>query len=118
MSYKNYIIITLVILSLFLLGKIVYLQHYTYITTPNSNKVLVYTAHKDSDGFFILSIKDENGQIDNMYIRETSALYHNKAEIYETPEDLYCYFIKSKETNKLVPMFLSKEVVHNIFNNL
>ena len=117
MSYKNYIIITLVILSLFLLGKIVYLQHYTYINTPN-NKVLVYTAHKDSDGFFILSIKDENGQIDNMYIRETGALYYNKAEIYETPENLYCYFIKSKETNKLGPMFLEKEVVHNIFNNL
>ena len=118
MSYKNYIIITLVILSLFLLGKIVYLQHYTYITTTNSNKLLVYTAHKDSDGFFILSIKDPNGQIDNMYIRETGALYYNKAEIYETPEDLYCYFIKSKETNKLVPIFIDEEVVLHIFNNL
>ena len=118
MSYKNYIIITLVILSLFLLGKIVYLQHYAYITTTNSNKLLVYTVHKDSDGFFILSIKDPNGQIDNMYIRETGALYYNKAQSYETPENLYCYFIKSKETNKLVPMFLEKEVVHNIFNNL
>ena len=117
MSYKNYIITTLVILSLFLLGKIVYLQHYTYISTPN-NKLLVYTAHKDSDGFFILSIKDENGQIDNMYIRETGALYYNKAEIYETPEDLYCYFIKSKETNKLVPIFIDEEVVLHIFNNL
>lgn len=114
MSYKNYIS---VILSLFLLGKIVYLQHYTYITTANSNKLLVYTAHKDSDGFFILSIKDPNGQIDNMYIRETGALYYNKAEIYETPEDLYCYFIKSKETNKLVPIFLSKEVVYSIICN-
>ena len=117
MSYKNYIITTLVILSLFLLGKIVYLQHYTYITTTNSNKLLVYTAHKDSDGFFILSIKDPNGQIDNMYIRETGALYYNKAEIYETPENLYCYFIKSKETNKLVPIFIDEEVVYSIICN-
>lgn len=117
MSYKNYIITTLVILSLFLLGKIVYLQHYTYITTANSNKLLVYTAHKDSDGFFILSIKDPNGQIDNMYIRETGALYYNKAEIYETPEELYCYFIKSKETNKLISIFLEKEVVYSIICN-
>ena len=53
-----------------------------------------------------------------MYIRETGALYYNKAEIYETPEDLYCYFIKSKETNKLVPIFIDEEVVLHIFNNL